>query len=180
MHRRYKILVVLGLITMNLSSLSWGDDEKDRDLEKLKREELKRRHRVYEWAREKQASQQAIMRRLLQPILEGNKEDYTKNMRLAQRFRKRAESALDQRREDTAKEYMQAAQLFYQLAQTNSKIVKHILNQNGAELNSLFADIQEIESSIFQLTEKRPAREWFTPDELRAASLSMAKERNTK
>ncbi len=129
--------------------------------------ELARRSQVLNWARSQNPSQDEIFRRLNQPLLEGNRTDYERNMRLAEQFRERAEEARRNRQEQALEQHMETARAFRELAECNRMIFEGVMEGDKEKLESAYSRIPELEAVILAHTRRRPPRDWLTPDELR-------------
>ena len=160
------------IVLLSGTAVFSADKDEDERVIEEKREELERREKVYDWAKEVQAPQQVIMQRIYKPVAEASREDYERNMRLAKSFQRRAEKASKQRMEETAEKYAKVARLFYQLAQTNREIYNAVRKHDGEKLHGAFEEVKDAEHKIMDIAGKRPEREWFLPDELRGVGIA--------
>ena len=150
--------------------LAFAANTYSKSRQELMYEEIERRQDVLELAREQHPTQQQLFMKLMEPVVRGNRQDYEKNIELANSFRERAQKAETRRMEETAEKYTKVARLFYELAQTNRKIVKAISEYDSDKLQEAFAEVKDIEQKIFDISGKQVKREWFTPEELQEAA----------
>jgi len=137
-------------------------------------EELERRREVREWIREESPVYKEILKAKYEPLIEANKSDYERNMKLARRFRSRADETDST---DRRKQYMQIAKLFRAYAKQNRRIVVAIRKGNGDALHDAFDKIKKIEKEIYNVSERNYEREWFTPEELQQAAQQLRNRR---
>lgn len=161
-----KYMLLIFLVALLLAPVSVVADFSDKRLE-LAEEELERQEEVKEWMRESNATHKAYMRRYYTPIIKANRSDYDRNMKLARRYRDRAN---DTDNEDRRRRYQQLAKLFREYAQKNRAIVEAIRDGEGEKLDEAFSRIKKIEEGIEDITGNNYEREWFTPEELRKAA----------
>ncbi len=129
--------------------------------------EMERRSRVLQWARTRNPSQRDIFFRLNQPLIEGNRADFDRNMRLAEQFRERANTARQNRQEEIYRRHMATAQAFRQLAECNRMIFEGITDGKQEQVDEAYRKIPELEAIIAEQTRRRPTRDWVTPQEMR-------------
>lgn len=175
-------LVLTGLLFMVcgiLAPLGVSAQETRRERTALQRA-LQYNNEVYQWFAEAQPPQDEFYRRLYLPVVEGNRADYERNLELMRRFRERAQDAANRRMDERAEEFARVARLFFDLAQANRQIVNAILDNETDQVKEGFETVQTIERQILEITGNRPRREWFTPDELRAAQRQARAERRDR
>lgn len=174
-HFRFMFLAVVCLIVL-ASGLARARNEQE-NMQDLAKKELQRRQKISEWVREKKPSPQEHMLKIYEPIILGNQSDFEKNMKLAQRFRERAQDSMDKNMVESARKFAVVSKLFFDYSQINKEIVLAIKNREGEKLDAAFGKVKDIEQKILNITEKQVEREWFTPEELAAAAKALAEER---
>jgi hypothetical protein len=139
------------------------------DLATLREKEWQRLAQITAWAKGKKPTQKELFLKINEPILEGNKKDYTRNLGYAQKYRERAENAARSLKDKDAAQNAQVAELFEYYAKQNKRIVEAILKGDGKEMEAGFGEVKKIEARILKVTGQTYKREWLMPDELQTA-----------
>lgn len=144
-------------------------DKSSRPLSPREKEAV-RFKKVMRWAVQTNASQRDLVQRLYQPVIEGNKKDYARNVGLGEKFAKKADEASRKRDEDAMEKYQDVSMGFHALAKQNKAIVKAVGEGDGQALNEAFLMLKKIEKGIEKLTGKTLKRDWLMPEELSTRS----------
>ncbi|MDT8392157.1 MAG: hypothetical protein RRC34_16770 [Lentisphaeria bacterium] len=119
---------------------------------------------------------QEMVRRLFEPIVEPNKEQYEQSVRNAKKFQEMAQQAADRDQEETAQKYMRVAKLFYEYSLRNKKIVTAFASGASGEISQACEDILNIEKEIQQIARKDVPRDWLTPQEVNSVYIMSEKQ----
>lgn len=130
--------------------------------------ENKRIQQVMAWAAQAKPSQKELLLKIYEPVVEGNKKDYARNLEYAKKYREKADDAARSMKDKDAKYYESVAQLLEYYAKQNKAVVEAILGGKGAAMEAALAEIRKVEDRFAKLTGQAYQREWLMPSETKA------------
>jgi hypothetical protein len=122
---------------------------------------------ISEWIQRSHPDQRAILTRVYEPVIEGNRRDYPQNLRAAEYYQSLAqEAAKDKDRRASMETYASVAKSYMDLAKLNYAILKGMENFEIKAIQDALTAIPRAEESILEKTRHAPKRTWFLPAEL--------------
>lgn len=128
--------------------------------------ELIRRKFLKEWYRSKKPTQREYYLKVQEPVIEGNKKSYKYNLKYIDYYNDQLKKI---KTEEAQKKYSALIKAYKAYAEANKKIVKSIMDGDSKGLEEGYATVRKCEAYILKVTGKEYPREWFLPEELRAA-----------
>ncbi len=162
----FVLLIVAAALAAPLTVHAQDEDRQQREQKSVLEKERERLARLAKWAARTNATPREIFIRTYEPVVEGNKKDYERNMTLAVRYRDRAQDAISKGMEESARKYAALSRLFYNYAQVNRDIVMALQERDSKKLDEAFGKVKNIEQEIFTLSGRAYEREWVMPQEL--------------
>lgn len=146
------------------------------DLERmtpLQKENL-RRLQIMDWAKKEHPDQAELLKRVYDPVLDGNKKDLPKNLRAAEHYRALANDAANKEQAKSLAKYGRIAKAYWSLAEQNKAIVKAVSPLDDAALQKAFVEYHSAELVIIDELGKAPTRDWFMPSDFQTTTPAAA------
>lgn len=155
------------LILFTGNAVFSADDEAPKIPDHI-RKELERREKVWEWFKtgSPRPTQRQYLMEIYRPIIEGCRNDYERNMKLADRFYRRAQDAREKRQEGSWRQNMLLAKAFKEYAEQNRTIVQAVMDEQPETMKEAMKKIATIEQDIYDISGELYKREWLMPWEL--------------
>jgi len=140
----------------------------------LAQQELARIRKIRQLAKSGKYTVQEVFVESYRTVAIGCRNDYSRNLRIAENYLEKAQEAEKYHKEKTAKQCYAGVQLFKYCALQNKKVVDAFKKKDASAIAQACKEIPKVEAKILQVLGVTVKRNWLTPQELEKLATILA------